>query len=759
MRKTSRFPSVSKLSFHLSFLVVALASAPAIAAQTGTDASGQSGQAAPADSDATTLEAVKVFGTLDNNLSVGSKTGQSLRETPKSITVVTSERLEAQNLTTLKDALVQTTGVTLAAYSPVDTFYFSRGFRVRTLQLDGGAPAYTGGFGMFLTPDMASYDHIEMLRGVDGMYTGAGDPGGVINMVRKRPQDTNQVRFNVSGGSWGSFRTEIDVAGPLTDDGRLRGRAVAAFEDKGYFTDRYETEKHIAYGVLEYDLTDSTLVTLGGSYESRDEKGYMGWAGVMRYSDGTDLNLPRSTAFTPDWNRWNFDTKEIFAKVDQKYGDNGVIKLNLTRLNQESFSKTMTVSGAIDPVTLTGATAYASNNIYDSFQNLADLSANGTFQLFGREHRYTVGMDYAKVDGGGQSLYTMLGYENGIPVDVFNFDPALYPEPDTLLNARYLENSQAQNGFYATLGLQLADPLRLTIGGRYGRYRYSSVYQPYAVDGTPVLASLRATRYNDSKFIPSAALSYEVAANWTAYLSYAETFKVQSDMLKAPLPGTPLDPVTGDSIELGIKGEVGGFLNTSAAIYRVTRAGQGTRDPAYPVTPGSNGSSCCYIEGADITSEGFDAEISGVILPGWQLFAGYTYNKIEYTGDPGGIYSSGAYFINMTPRNLLKVWSTWQLPGNLSNWTLNAGVVAQGDSYVSGSVIDSGGAYIDYNFTQAGYAIWNASLNYRINDAWTVGLYADNLTDKRYYSSLGSIWYENNYGTPRSYVLTLRGNW
>lgn len=759
MPKTSRIPSVSKLSLHLSFLIAALASAPAIAAQADADASAQSEQTESAETDATTLEAVKVFGTLDNDLSVGSKTGQSLRETPKSITVVTRERLEAQNLTTLKDALVQTTGVTLAAYSPVDTFYFSRGFRVQTLQFDGGAPAYTGGFGMYLTPDMASYDRIEMLRGVDGMYTGAGEPGGVINMVRKRPQDTNQIKFNVSGGSWGSFRTEVDVTGPLTDDGRLRGRGVLAFEDKGYFTDRYETEKHIAYGVLEYDLTDSTLVTLGGSYEKRDENGYMGWAGVMRYSDGGDLNLPRSTALTADWNRWNFNTTEIFAKVEQKYGDDGVIKLNLTRLDQKSFSKFMRVSGAIDRDTLTGAKARASNDIYDSFENLFDLSANGTFRLFGREHRYTVGVDYAKVDGGGQEVYTALGYESGIPVDVFNFDSSDYPEPETRLKARYLENSQAQNGYYATLGLQLADPLRLTLGGRYGVYRYRSVYQPYNTDGTPDLDSLSVTRYDDSKFIPSAALSYDLAGNWTAYLSYGETFKVQSDKLKGPEPGTPLDPVTGDSIELGIKGEIGGFLNTSAAIFRVRRSGQATEDPAYAGTSGSNGSSCCYIEGADITSEGFDAEVSGVILPGWQLFAGYTYNRIEYTGDPGGIYDSGAYFINMTPRNLLKVWSTWQLPGNLSNWILNLGVVAQDESYVSGSVIDDDGDYVDYDFKQGGYAIWNASVNYRINDAWTVGLYADNLTDKRYYASLGDTNYENNYGAPRSYVLTLRGNW
>ena len=132
------------------------------------------------------VEEVLVFGTLENRLSAGSKSGLSLRETPKSVTLVTRERIEAQNLTSLNDALNQTTGVTLSSFTSVSTFFFSRGFRVQTLQFDGGAPAYDGGYGLFLTPDTAVYDHIEMLRGVDGMYSGAGEPGGVINLVRKR---------------------------------------------------------------------------------------------------------------------------------------------------------------------------------------------------------------------------------------------------------------------------------------------------------------------------------------------------------------------------------------------------------------------------------------------------------------------------------------------------------------------------------------------------------------------------------------------
>lgn len=752
MHSKQRSFTVSKLSLHLSFLVACLASSQAMAAQTGQDAARVDPPAAEKPADAKTLDTVSVFGTLENNLGVGGKSGLSLKDTPKSVTLVTRERIDAQNLTSLQEALVQTTGVTVGAYTPVDSFFYSRGFRVQTMQFDGGAPAFTGGLGFFYTPDTAIYDHIEMLRGVDGMYSGAGEPGGVINLVRKRPEETMAIQLDVSAGSWNNYRAQLDVTGPLGLDGRLRGRAVAAYVDKGYFWDRATTEKNILYGVLEFDATDSTLLSLGASYEKRDEGDYMGYSGMPRYPDGSSLGLPRSTSFAPDWAYWDFENTEVFAKVEQKYGDTGVLKLNLTHIQQDSKAKYLLVYGAVDPITLDGPVSYGSNTEYSSSQSLADLSASGKFGLFGRDdHAYTVGVDYGAVDGGGQKNYDIAGYSYpGPPVDVFNFDRSLYPDAASTLSSYYPVNKRTQRGYYATVGLQLADPLRLTLGGRYGKYDYHSVLQPADGSAPSVL------RYSDSAFIPSAALSYTLSDKWTTYLSYGENFLVQADLLKAPLPGTSLDPVTGNSLELGIKGEIFGRLNAAAAIYRVKRIGQGIADPAFPQTPGTDGTQCCYIAQADVQSEGLDLELSGVVLPGWQLFAGYTYVDTSY--DESGFYSTGAFLLGVTPRHLFKMWSTWRLPGELDRWTFNAGVIAQSTSFMNGGVL-VGSDYLPFEFTQGSYAIWNASVQYQVSDTWTVGLYGDNLTDKTYYQAIGGIERENVYGMPRNYTLTLRGRW
>ncbi|MBL8267346.1 TonB-dependent siderophore receptor [Steroidobacter sp.] len=711
---------------------------------------GQSGSLAD------TIETVNVFGTLENELSVGSKSGQSLRETPKSVTIVTRERIEAQNLMTVTDALTQATGVTIVSYSgSSERFIFSRGFQVNTLQIDGGAAGVTGSFGSNLTPDTAVYERVEMLRGVDGMFTGAGEPGGVINLVRKRAKATPEVQVNVSAGSWNNYRGEFDFTGPLTDDGRWRGRAVAAYQNSEYYYDRASSDRKLLFATTEYDLTDSTLLIAGASYERSKEDNY--WLqGMPRYSDGRSLDLPRSTAFNPDWNHRYVTSKEVFARVEQKFGDTGVVKLNYTHTEQETDRMLMATYGSVDPVTLTGTRALGSAGHDEAVQDLLDLSVNGFFNLFGREHRYTVGTDYTKVDGSGLREYTTVGYlfNLGPAVNVFDFDPSLYPKPEVVLNGLYPVYEQTQQGYYATIGLQLAEPLRLTLGGRYGEFRYDRVRQ--AVLPTGAYGAQSVTKYKDSAFIPSAALTWDFAEDWTSYASYAQTFKVQASSLQGPLPGTPLDPITGDGYELGVKGEVLGFLNTALAVYRINRDGQGVRDPSYPVTPGANGASCCFIQQANITTEGIDAEVSGTVLPGWQMFAGYTHTTSDFEGGR----ALGVYYLNMTPKNLFKLWTTWQLPGNYSRWSANAGVIAQSKSYISGTVVRQGvtGA-VPFEFTQSSYAVWNASLKYQLSDTWSIGLYGDNLLDKKYYQLLGSAETQNGYGAPRSFMLTVRGHW
>ncbi|MBL8271169.1 TonB-dependent siderophore receptor, partial [Steroidobacter sp.] len=301
----------------------------------------------------------------------------------------------------------------------------------------------------------------------------------------------------------------------------------------------------------------------------------------------------------------------------------------------------------------------------------------------------------------------------------------------------YPINEQSQRGIYATVGLQLAEPLRLTLGGRQGKYNYHQESRNATTGARSVV------RYEDDAFIPSAALNYTLSDQWTAYFSFGETFKPQADLLAPPYPGNGrLDPVTGDNLELGVKGEIFERVNAAVAIYQLKRNGQGALDTSsQSASNPADGSRCCYIPVGEIKVQGADLEMSGAVLPDWQVFGGYTYTKTDFEGNPTGVRTLGR-----TPEHQVKIWSTWRLPGSWNAMTLNAGVIAQ-----SSTVFDT------VHF--GGYTVWNASVQYRVSDHWSLAVSGDNLTDKVYYLPTGTLYNQNVYGTPRALSFSVRGNW
>lgn len=706
--------------------------------------------------DSAGVETITVFGTLEDLASVGSKTGLSLRETPKSITIINRERIEAQNLTTIAGVMKQATGITVRDFGPIGGWFFSRGYRVLTSQVDGGAPI-TEGFGHISSPDSAMFESVEVLRGVDGLFSGAGDPGGVINLVRKRASSTPGIQLNTSAGRWDNYRAELDVTGPLARDGRVRGRAVGVYEDRGYYWDRASSEKILFYGVLESDVGAATVLSLGGSFE-RGRHNANDLSGLPFFQDGRSLGLHRGANFAADWSDRDITTKEIFAKMEHRFANDIVFKMNVARQEQDNESTELYVRGPVDPVTMivpggadTGASGTAAER--RPTRTVFDMFVNGKFRLLSREHSFAVGADYSQMSGDGARSYNLNDYlsSNRPAVDVFNFDPAAFPPSARTLSRVIVADRQTQLGMYATLGLQLADPLRLIVGARYSDYKVKS--ETYSANASGVLNTQVSygANYSDTVLVPSFALTYELSPSWRMYASYAQSFKPQANLLLPPVPGTPMDAITGEGYELGIKGIVFEDLNIALSAYRVLRSGEGVRDPAYPSTPGELGASCCFSAIGDVTTKGVDVEFSGRILPGWQLFAGYTFSKRE--GSEAAPLAATTLYFNWTPEHLFKTWTTWNLPGPLSKWTLNAGVQVQ--TKISGYTFPA--AWPGLGFPrQGGYAVWNASVQYRANENWSAALYAENLFDKTYYEAISTVRSEGLYGVPRNLILRVQ---
>lgn len=675
---------------------------------------------------------------------IGGKTQRTLRETPQSVTVMTKQRMEDQNLSSLTQVLEQTTGITVVGGNDSKNEIYSRGFLVRSIQVDSGAPMLRNeAYDTF--PDMTAFDHVEVLRGSDGLFGGTGDPGGSINLVRKRALPYNQLKVSQSAGSWDNYRSEIDLTGPLGFDGALRGRVAMSYEDKQYFYDNADSEKHVVFGTLEADLTPDTLLTLGGTYEWRDMDGY--WdRGLVRYKDGTPLNTSRSTSLAADWSANNYKRTDYFARVEHALNDNWKVSSSYTKTKFDSTQDIGEVKSSITQGVADGGTFSRFIRGYSNEQDLFDINLAGKFEAFGLQHEWLVGADYSEVKR-TYSDHTDLSTVSDInvPFDPTTDDAGSMPKPAKPGIYYYNPDwNQRKSGAYTTLKAQLAEPLYLTLGARYSDYRdYVRTVVPSFGSDTPVKES------NRGVITPFGSLVLDVSEQWSLYTSYAEIFQPQT-AYKSP-SGAPLDPIEGETYEIGTKGELfGGRLNLSSALYYTKRLNEA-------VSMGDG----FYAASGEAISKGLDSEISGELAPGWQAMVGYTLNFNEQRSG-NTTSNNGKPSSSQTPKHLFKFFTTYQLPGDFERWKVGLGATIQSANYKSGTVqqrLPDGGLSTAeaYSFEQPGYAVWNSLVEYKIDSHWTAQLNANNLFDKTYYQTVDSTAGGNWYGTPRNYMLTLRG--
>lgn len=692
--------------------------------------------------------------------SVGSKTPTSLKDTPQSVSVITRQLMEDRQITDINDAMKAVPGITVQSNTYRIQDFYSRGFAIQNIQLDGAAPmalgTYAGSFYSSNIYDMAEFDHVEVLRGSSALFGGTGDPGGIINLVRKRPLDFYQLKFTASAGSWDNYRSELDVTGPLGFDGKLRGRLVMAYQDRQYFVDNRATDKPLVYGVMEADLSDATMVTAGLRFNKVHETGTA--SALPRYSNGADLGLPRHTGLSTSWAYADGFSREYFAKLDQRLNDDWKLNLSYTNIYDTIVTNNATTLGSVNPVTGTGVTRYGTYITQWSEQNLWDANLSGDFSLFGLDHQVVIGGDYQEIDSRwrGTGRFTTAGGA----VNVFDPDSTPWADPGArpVLSRDYSPNSQTQYGLYSSLRLQLAEPLHLILGARVQRYKFEQTYKTLSNGvwtSNPPVEMREPTRTT-----PFGGIVYDLSDEWAVYASYSEIYKPQQNALAGP-PGSGgiLDPMTGKTYETGLKGELfGGAVNTSLALYYTKRRNQAVLDPAYDSTSILFGTNCCYLNSGEVLSKGVDLELSGELLPDWMLMASYTLN-INKNRTSGGALST------VTPKHMAKLFSTYRLPGDWSKFKVGGGVDIQSATRVSGTAntYDSNGNVlaqnVPFDYSQGGYAVWNALLEYQVDEHWNVALNGNNLFDRRYYQTVGTSTYGNSYGDPRNFMVTVRATY
>ncbi len=252
----------------------------------------------------------------------------SLRETPQSVSVMTRQLMDDQNVTTIDDVMERTPGITTYESPMGGKYFYSRGFKMLGQYQYDGVPLDMGKDYVqadSFSANMAIYDRVEVLKGAAGMLKGAGTASGAVNFVRKRPQATPTSSLMLSAGTWDNYRADVDTGGPLNDSGTVRGRAAFSQQDRGSYMDISKRQDQAFYTALDVDLSPDTTLGVGASYEDVDASPC--WGGLPRYSDGKSARLSRSTCLGQSWNDWQSRRTTFFADLTHHFNDDWQIKV------------------------------------------------------------------------------------------------------------------------------------------------------------------------------------------------------------------------------------------------------------------------------------------------------------------------------------------------------------------------------------------------------------------------------------------------
>ena len=719
---------------HASALLLplALATLPvaAWAADADTPRSAATAQPGASATGATTLAPVTVTGAaLGVTENTGSYTTESTntatrldlspRETPQTVTIVTRSQIDDFRLQSVNDLLSTAAGVNVQRVESDRTYFSVRGFDVSNFQIDGlGLPFSTEE--QMGDLDTALYDHVEVLKGANGLLANPGNPAATINFVRKRPTRDFQASASVSYGSWQTRRADIDLSSPLNESGSVRGRVIGALQKGNSYLNGYSMEKNVFGAIVEADIGSHSTAAFGYSRQENRPDGAMWGALPLYYTDGSAVDYQRSASTAPDWAYWNTTDQQVFAELATNWSAGWQSKLSVNQRELTGDAKQFVVNGVPDPVTGLGTTSYASDYNRSERQLLVDLYAKGPFQLGGRTHELMVGVNWARTrnhmtsrdDAFGEPLPPVWEFNGGFDFPEPDFDNGITGSADFVNYRRSL---------YAATHLSLTDQLKLIIGGNLTELESSG--EQYAEPHD----------FRKTKLSPYFGAVYDLNQNYSVYASYTKIFNPQ---FKIDQSRNVLDPVEGNSVEVGLKAEwLDKRLNGSMALFRAQQ------DNTAEYAGFENGYS--YYRGVDATSKGFELGLAGEIMPGWEINAGYTHLFSITDGD-------GKPVRTYIPKNTFYVGTAVRVP-QVQGLKVGANVTWQSDIFRDQGVTASGDEIVT---RQGSYAVLNLMSRYDVNKHVSVALNLNNVFDKKYINSL--YWEQGYYAAPRNLTATLQ---
>lgn len=681
---------------------------------------------------ATTLQAVEVKGEVEGYVTEHSgvmKTDAPLNEIPQSITVISKEQIRDQNAQTMQEVLRYTAGVRSEMYGLDNRgdWFTLRGGSEGSVLLDGLRVPLTGWYGVVRNEPYA-FERIEVLRGPASVIAGQNGPGGVVNLVSKRPQQTAQREINVQVGNDNHKQVALDLTGPLNTEGTLFYRLVALSKDSGTQVDHADDKRTFIAPSLTWKPNADTTLTAYAEYQ-KDETGNTNafFPIVGTLTSAPHGKIPYDTFISePDWDYYGGTRKRAGYEFEQKLGDHWTLRHHLRHDDIDGKMRTMyaawwegfvDATGAADPNGtylnrfwyFTDDTARISN---------ADLLFEGKLTFGRTQHTLLFGVDAMN----SRMHQTSWGDGLATPLDVYNPVYGTFPLPAYLDTPATDTVTRVRNvGVLVQDQIKFDDRWVLVAGLRHDRAKTDTLVT-YEGTRTP-------SRIEDSATSKNLGLVYLADGGWSPYISYSESFE--------PLAGTDFfgntfEPKRGEQAEVGVKWSPDdGRITAAAAVYKLKEKNRLTTDPD-PEHPNSS------IQSGEVTVKGLELEVAAN-LSAWDLIANYTYIDAYETNV--GMQLSGI------PKHSAAVWALHKFDGyGLAGLRAGAGV-----RYV-GKTSDG----IDVTITPS-TTLLDLMLSYETGP-WRLALNVANATDKTYIATCldrGDCW----FGTKRKAIATIGYRW
>ncbi len=653
----------------------------------------------------------------------GTKTDTPIVETPRSLSVITREQLDDRQVLNLNDALRYTAGVQSSGYGSDSRADWLRVRGFDPTQFLDGLPLPKGSFA---NPKVEPWnlERITVLRGPASSVYGQTPPGGMLDMVSRRPQAESAHQIEAQVGSNEHKQFNFDSTGKIDDEGRFLYRVSGVVRDSNSPIDHIPDKRYNIAPSLTWNIDEDTTLTFISQY-TRDDTGITGQflplQGTKLGSAAGKISHHKNLG-EPDWDFYDRTYYALGYAFEHRLNDIWQFRQNLRYTKSDLEFQAVNV-GTVNTVDADGNVNRESGIVNEDIsQFVVDNNLQADFQTGAISHTLLLGLDHQRSNTNYQWLYGM-----GVPP--INVNNPVYGADMSNVSYFALQDfgqKTRQTGVYIQDQMAL-DNWRLTLGGR----------EDWVHTGTVFHNQNEATStQRDKAFSGNVGLSYVFDNGITPYISYTESFQpaIGANVDSAQ----SFDPTEGRQYEVGVKYQpVGSQTLLTAALYDLTQ--ENVR-----VTEGS-----ITRQVGELQVRGLELEATTQLTDNLKAVASYTYTDTEITK---GLDSEKGNRMALIPRNQATLWAdyTWH-SGMLDGFGIGGGVRYVGDTY--GNTANTDLAHV------SSYTVYDASLHYdlgRLDNSLkglNVAVEAKNLFNKDYLANCDGYWCY--YGDERNVVASV----